>query len=186
MPVTGGWCRRTRPRGGTRGLPRIMTGLGSVDVATLRGYFLCSYLVDECAFCHAVCGCCHLNDIPLSRFSLHCHAIVYYIKVYGTLNETADLQPGFSHDTHVLPFFHCYVTQSVAKSGARSAILAVPGELVDAQTIFDLISSTTLPVPDYVDRRGARYASHRWMVPKDENERRNSRAATEYDRRWLR
>jgi len=155
-------------------------------LATLGGNFRCSYRVEECVFCHAVYGCCHLIDIPLSRFSLHCHAIVYYIKVYDTLNETADLQPGFSHDTHVLPFFHCYVTQSVAKSGARSAILAVPGELVDAQTIFDLISSTTLPVPDYVDRRGARYASHRWMVPKDENERRNSRPANDCDRRWLR
>jgi hypothetical protein len=117
---------------------------------------------------------------------LHCHAIVYYIKVYDTLNETADLQPGFSHDTHVLPFYHCYVTQSVAKSGARFAILVVPGELAEAQTIFDLISSTTLPMPDYVDRRGARYASRRWMVPKDENERRNSRPASAFHRHWYR
>jgi hypothetical protein len=62
----------------------------------------------------------------------------------------------------------------------------MPGDLSEAQTIFDLISSTTLMVSDYVDRRGARFASHQWMVPKDENERRNSRAATEYDRRWLR
>jgi hypothetical protein len=62
----------------------------------------------------------------------------------------------------------------------------VPGELAEAQTIFDLISSTTVGVASYIDKRGARYANHRWMVPKDENERRNSRAATEYDRRWLR
>jgi hypothetical protein len=61
---------------------------------------------------------------------LHCHAIVYYIKVYDTLNQTADRQPGFCHDTHVLPFFHSVITQSVAKSGARSAIIVVPGELI--------------------------------------------------------
>ena len=59
-----------------------------------------------------------------------------------------------------MPFVHINITDSVAASGARTAIITIPSpDIAEAMTIFELTRTTQVPVPTHVDTRGSCFAS---------------------------
>ena len=73
-----------------------------------------------------------------------------------------------------MPFFHVVITSGVAQSFARTAILAIPGTLEEANTTRDLVRATRVPVPPYGASREARFATCYWMQPRSEVEWQNA------------
>ena len=99
-----------------------------------------------------------------------CHA--YVPKVWRNLRNTAFRVPSFAPGRHELPMFHVVIGRSHAYSGARIAIITVEDrDLSRAQTIFELVRQTQVPVPAAIDQRGMRYASSYWMQPRGDQAR---------------
>ena len=92
---------------------------------------------------------------------------MYVPEVWRNLRNTAFRMPSFDPDRHELPFFSVVIGKSHAYSDARIAIIAVEDrDLSRAQTIFELVRQTQVPVPRAIDPRGMRYASCYWMQPR--------------------
>ena len=73
----------------------------------------------------------------------------------------------YDRDYNDIPFCHIVIGRSQAYSGARIAIITVPGRgLTQAQTVFELVNQTQAPMPRGIDGRGTRYATCYWMQPR--------------------
>jgi hypothetical protein len=75
----------------------------------------------------------------------------------------------YDRDYNDIPFCHIVIGRNQAYSGARIAIITVPDrDLTQAQTIFELVKQTHVPMPTSIDGRGTRYATCYWMQPRPE------------------
>ena len=78
--------------------------------------------------------------------------------------------PSFDPRAHKLPYHATIAPRTQAGSGARVAIVTVPGrDFQEALTIREIVRNTLVPVPRHIDTRGARYASFWWMQPRRED-----------------
>ena len=103
-------------------------------------------------------------------------------QVHRNLMITANRNPSFHERVHKLPFTHIVITDSLARSGARTACITVPSlDVAEALTIFELARTTQVPVPGYIDSRRTRMASTWWMQRRTA---RTQRATSSYDNVW--
>ncbi len=75
--------------------------------------------------------------------------------------------PGFNPEAHNISFHIATIARnSEVGSGARIAIITVPGGLQEAETMFNIVRTTQVPVPRWIDPRGVRTAATWWMQPR--------------------
>ena len=87
-----------------------------------------------------------------------CYA--YVPKVHRNLRITAERMASYDRDYNDIPFCHIVIGRNQAYSGARIAIITVPDRgLTQAQTIFELVQQTHVPMPRAIDGRGTRHAT---------------------------
>ena len=73
---------------------------------------------------------------------------------------TAERMASNDRDYNDILFCHVVIGRSPAYSGARIAIITVPDrDLTQAQTVFELVKQTKVPMPRGIDGRGTGYAT---------------------------
>jgi hypothetical protein len=85
------------------------------------------------------------------------------------LRITAERIASYDKQYDDIPFCHIVIGRNQAYSGARIAITTVPDrDLLQAETIFELVKQTKVPMPRGIDGRGTRYATCYWMQPRQD------------------
>ena len=108
--------------------------------------------------------------------SSYCYAHVP--KVHRNLRITAERMASYDKQYDDISFCHIVIGRGQAYSGARIAIITVPDRyLTQAQTIFELVKQTHVPMPTSIDGSGTRYATCYWMQPRLEDVQHVWRAA---------
>ena len=103
----------------------------------------------------------------LSHVSIYSSCYAYVPKVHRNLRITAERMASYDRDYDDIPFCHIVIGRNQAYSGARIAIITVPDrDLTQAQTVFELVKQTQVPMPRGIDGRGTRYATCYWMQPR--------------------
>ena len=99
--------------------------------------------------------------------SIYSSCYAYAPKVHRNLRITAERMASYDRQYDDIPFCHIVIGRGQAYNGARIAIITVPDrDLTQAQTIFELVKQTHVPIPTSINGRGTRYATCYWMQPR--------------------